>query len=148
MNITECKVGMRVYFGRTHGEKTLGEIVKVNQMKCKVKQLESRGTMRDYKIGTMWTVPPALMSPVGIAAPAVVTACPVAKRHEGLIMRDIMGVYGAFSPENLTCDGEFSRTQVARKAAALRARLKTLFAEIGRTVSEDEAWAKFGTYGK
>ncbi len=59
------KVGDKVTFGRTFGEKTLGEIVKVNRVKLKVRQLESRGTFRDHPIGTIWTVPPQFCQPVG-----------------------------------------------------------------------------------
>jgi hypothetical protein len=62
MEQTEAKVGMRVYFGRSHGEQTLGEIVKVNRAKLKIKQLESRGTMKSYPVGTVWTVPASLCS--------------------------------------------------------------------------------------
>lgn len=62
MEQTEAKVGMRVFFGRSQGEQTLGEILKVNRAKLKVKQLESRGTMRSYPVGTIWTVPAALCS--------------------------------------------------------------------------------------
>ena len=54
---SELKVGQVVYFGRSHGEKTKGEIVKVNRVACKVKQLEQRGTYRDYPAGSLWTVP-------------------------------------------------------------------------------------------
>ena len=54
--------GDRVLFGRTYGEKTLGEVVKVNRVKAKVKQLESRGTYKDYPVGTIWTVPLNLLS--------------------------------------------------------------------------------------
>lgn len=58
------RVGDKVMFGRRFGEKTLGEVVKVNRTRVKVKQLEARGTMRDYPIGTVWTVPFALCSAV------------------------------------------------------------------------------------
>lgn len=60
---SEGRVGMRVYFGRRHGEKTLGEIVKVNPKNFKVKTLESRGRHRSYRVGSVWTVPPSLCSP-------------------------------------------------------------------------------------
>lgn len=62
MEQTEAKVGMRVYFGRSHGEQTLGEIIKVNRAKLRVKQLEKRGAIRDYPIGTLWTVAATLCS--------------------------------------------------------------------------------------
>jgi hypothetical protein len=58
-------VGDKVLFGRTFGEKTLGEIVKVNRVKLKIRQLENRGTFRDHAIGTVWTVPPQFCQPVG-----------------------------------------------------------------------------------
>lgn len=70
MNHTDGKVGMQVLFGRVHGEKTLGEIVKVNPKKFKVKQLEGRGSFRDYPVGTVWTVPASLCSLVTAEAPA------------------------------------------------------------------------------
>jgi len=58
-----CSVGMQVYFGRQKGEKTLGEIVKLNPRKAKVKQLESRGTLKSHPVGTIWTVPYELIEP-------------------------------------------------------------------------------------
>lgn len=64
-----------------------------------------------------------------------------AKRAEDAIMKDILGVYCDLSPENLTCDGELSGRQVAARRRALDARLRELCAEIGRNVSESEAWA-------
>lgn len=75
---SEMKVGQRVYFGRNHGERTLGEVVKVNPSKCKVRQLEARGTMRDYAVGTVWTVPASLctLAPEG----ATPVALPEEKR--------------------------------------------------------------------
>lgn len=52
----------------------------------------------------------------------------------------ISGVYGHLSPENLTCDGELSRSQVATKAAQLHRALKALFVEAGREITESEAY--------
>jgi hypothetical protein len=49
--------GMKVQFGRPNGEKTIGEIVKVNGKSLKIKQTEIRGTQKTHKIGTVWTVP-------------------------------------------------------------------------------------------
>lgn len=61
------KVGDRVYFGRGRGEKTLGEITKTHSgsrplKNLKVKQLESRGTKRSYPVGSVWGVPPSLIT--------------------------------------------------------------------------------------
>jgi len=53
-------VGDHVEFGRKNGEKTLGEVVKVNRKTVKVKTLEGRGTQRSYAVGTVWTVPKTL----------------------------------------------------------------------------------------
>lgn len=61
INSSEFKVGDKVYFGRKNGEKTLGEVVKVNRKTYKISQIESRGMYRDYSIGTRWTVSKALV---------------------------------------------------------------------------------------
>jgi len=140
--------GDRIYFGRTHGEKTLGTVIKVNRTTVKVKQLENRGSFRDYPIGTVWKVPFALCSPAEGGPPAIVArpvtpvipARPQGSRPDAEVMKDILRVYCNLSPENLSCDGELPMSQVRRRAASLRAELKRLFQEIGRTVSEDEAY--------
>lgn len=63
-------LGHRIYFGRGRGEQTLGEIVKVNPKTYKVRQLEARGTSVSHGIGTIWTVPHRMASPVSdVAAP-------------------------------------------------------------------------------
>jgi hypothetical protein len=62
-------VGQKVLFGRTNGEKTLGEVVKVNPKKLKVKQLETRGQQRSHAVGTIWTVPPSLCTPADGSTP-------------------------------------------------------------------------------
>jgi len=66
------------------------------------------------------------------------------KRPEAEIMRDIARVYGCLSPENLTWDGERSVAQVGRAGAALLRELRALEAELGRKVSEDEAFRAMG----
>ena len=64
MNRDEGKIGMKVYFGRQNGQQTLGEIVKINPKKFKVKQLEARGVRKSHAVGAVWTVPPSLCTPV------------------------------------------------------------------------------------
>jgi len=140
METTQFKKGDKVQFGRRNGEKTIGTVVKVNRKTLQIRQDEARGTQRDYKVGTVWKVPPSLCQPFNGVAPVVSVEAPKPKRSESEIMKDILGVYGCLSPENLTCDGELSYTQVRRRAASYRRQLKELFKEIGRTVSEDEAY--------
>ena len=141
---SEFRVGDKVTFGRTFGEKTAGTVVKVNSVKLKVRQDESRGTMSMHPVGTVWGVPPSLCTKVGGTTSVVAPkAAPAPKRSEAEIMSAILDVYAGMSPENLTCDGECSRSEVARRAAALRAKLRALEAEIGRKVSEDEAYASY-----
>ena len=76
LNPTEFKVGDKVYFGRKNGEKTLGEIVKVNRKTYKVRQLESRGMYRDHAVGTRWNVAKSLVTDAADARPEHVTSKP------------------------------------------------------------------------
>ena len=62
------------------------------------------------------------------------------KRTDAAILADIRGVYNQLSPENLTWDGERSRAEVTKASRILNDKLRTLFAEIGREVSESEAY--------
>lgn len=82
MQKQDAYVGQQVYFGRRNGEKTLGEVVKVNGKNLKVKQLETRGEYKSYPVGTLWTVPPTLCTPAddGQTRPSKVTTPPKAKR--------------------------------------------------------------------
>jgi len=61
-------------------------------------------------------------------------------RAEAEILDDIGCVYGNLSPENLTCDGECSNSEVARKSRDYNKALKALFKELGREVSESESY--------
>jgi hypothetical protein len=153
--LSDIKKGDTVYFGRSFGEKTLGEVVKVNRVKVKVKQLESRGTFKSHPVGTIWTVPVSLLSKHDGTPPRMPvenhlhedTAGAlqqllgnVAKRPEAEILVEIRRIYAGLSPENLHCDGEISRSAAARRGAALNKRLRECFKELGRTVSEGEAF--------
>ena len=129
--MTNLKQGDRVMFGRTHGEQTLGEIVKVNRTRVHVRQLEGRGIYRNYPAGTVWVVPFRLCSKAG----EVTT-----KRPETEVLVEIRNIYCQLSPENLSCDGELSRTEVRRRSSALESRLRSCFQELGREVSESEAF--------
>lgn len=191
LSIHDFTVGDTVLFGRTRGEKTRGTVVKVNRKNLKVRQDEARGTMRSYRVGTVWTVPPSLCSKVGgseASTPATPTATykagttvefrgawwaargegtltgvvtrggtnpevyaegrfhspdtmtVVAKRDLDTITRECLSVYGGLSPENLTCDGELSRSAVRAKSARLNRALKALWKEAGREITEGEAW--------
>ena len=131
------KVGDTVLFGRTNGEKTRGRITKVNAKSYKVTTLESRGTRSQYTSGGSWRVPHSL---VWHDSPSMSTTY---RRPEKKILSDIGSVYGALSPENLHCDGEISHSAAMAKARHLNGRLKALFKELGREVSEYEAWNTF-----
>ncbi len=137
LNTTIYKTGEKVFFGRTHGEKTLGEVVRVNRVNLKVRQLESRGTFTNYPVGTLWTVPASFCSK---ADGSVSVPEPKQARPEAEIIRDIRNLYSRLSPENLSCDGELPMSQVRRRAAAFRRQLQACFNELGRQVSEDEAY--------
>ncbi len=135
------KAGDKVYFGRENGEKTLGEIIKVNAKSVKVRQLESRGTMKAHKVGTIWKVAPKFCTPADPGAVPAKDSEPAPKRTEAEILKDIANCYSGLSPENLTGDGEYPAHVVARKRADLNRCLLGLLNEIGRPVSESEAYA-------
>lgn len=141
---SDYKVGDKVVFGRPNGEQTEGTVVKVNRAKLKVRQDETRGTARIRPAGTIWTVPPSLCRKVGSGAPVgtplSTPPAPKVKRPEAEVMADILSVYCSLSPENLSCDGELSMSRIRSRAASLRADLRRLFAELGREVTESEAY--------
>jgi hypothetical protein len=60
LNTNDFQVGDKVLFGRRNGEQTVGTVTKVNAKTLKVRQDESRGSMRSHPIGSIWTVPRSL----------------------------------------------------------------------------------------
>jgi hypothetical protein len=128
--MTNLQPGDLCYFGRAHGEKTLGRVLHVNAKSVKVEQLEQRGALRDHRIGTKWRVAHSLVGPAGSVPPPAHQ--PVARRPEADILRDIEGIQAGLSPENLSCDGELSLAQTRSRAVALHRKLAALQNELAR----------------
>jgi hypothetical protein len=146
---------MKVMFGKPGCQQTLGEIVKLNPTRAKVKALQARGHGRGGVVGAVWDVPYGLitravdlldeMTPPHEESQRVLEAIvdtPISYYEfsdKNIIMEAIVDTYNRLSPEWLTCDGELSRTQVNARAKELNRRLKGLFIAMGRDVSESAA---------
>ena len=62
-HLTGMKVGSLVIFGRPNGEKTKGEVIKINRKFVKVRQTEvrfgkGRTVLHRHSIGAVWSVHP------------------------------------------------------------------------------------------
>lgn len=144
MLVHEAKVGMKVVFGRGNGEQTIGEIVKVNPTKAKVKTLEIRGNGRGAMAGAVWNVSYNLMKPAEGQTPQEDPAnapLPVYMQYgDAKIMEAILDCYTRLSPEYLTADGERPMNQVRQLKNSLETRLAHLFKAMGRPVGEESAY--------
>jgi hypothetical protein len=62
-HLTGIKIGSQVVFGRTNGEQTNGEVIKINRKSVKVRQTEVRhGNGRTPRQeGAIWNVHPSLL---------------------------------------------------------------------------------------
>lgn len=104
------------------GKKHYGMVKTINPKTCSV----------DVD-GRAWRVSPQLLQKE--------STIPVqAKRSEAEIMEAILGAYCGLSPENLSCDGEASRAHIQRRSRELHTQLEDCFRELGRRVSENEAY--------
>lgn len=149
MTKDECRVGMKVYFGRSRGEKTLGEIVKMNPAKAKVKTLEHRGSGRGSAVGVEWNVPYTMMTPANGGATNVpqqaktvaeLKYSPFQPQEDIHIIQAVACVYAALSPENLMCDGEISAAAAREKQGVLNRKLQGLFTAYGRELTQVEVY--------
>lgn len=143
-----------VAFGRERGATAIGEIIKCNPSKAKVRltaQYNSHGP------GTVFVVPYSMLqladesarpSSPSFPTPEPLTFNVFTSGADIHILLAINCVYGDLSPENLTCDGELSRTEVNRRYSALQRKLKGLFAALGREVDEGEAYKWEQEYNK
>ena len=120
-------IGDRASFTSKTGRVVTGTVTRVNTKTVTLERCDdgSRG----------WRV-----SPTALRAPTAPPPAP-ASRTEYEVMKDIHRAYGDLSLENLSCDGELTRGQIATRRAALRLRLTALQREIGHQVTEDQAWA-------
>lgn len=141
-----------VSFGRPNGEQTLGKVLQVNAKSLSVAQLEERGVTRVRGAGVKWRVArsfcrhatdeeKARVADVADAPSLARCAAPAEKRPDAQIMLDIRRCYTGLSPEYLFADGERSRSAAMRLKGRLNAELARLFRELGRKVTEDEAYA-------
>jgi len=146
----QCKNGMKVLFGRSRGEKTLGKIVKMNPSKAVVEILEQRGRGRGSEVGSQWRVPYSMMEPAegetveNTPAPSrprrAIQFNPFQDAADQHIMEAILCCYANLSPENLTCDGELPAARVRQRSAELHRKLRGLFQALGQEVSETDAY--------
>ena len=156
MQKSECNVGTRVYFGRENGQKTLGEIVKLNPTKAKVKILEARGLDGRSQPGSHWGVPYSMLTPADEAVvvagkPISVQSYPKALTYnpfnhiDNLILEAILSCYSGLSPENLTGDGEIPIAQVRHRRNVLERQLRGLKSAYGGPVTEEEIYGWAGS---
>lgn len=136
------------FFAR--GSMVFGTVKSVNQKTCSVEPMSG---------GPHWRVSPGLLTKLDklparsptVARKPLIDLPPVPslaemqnKRSEDVLMKEILNVYLRLSPENLAADGERPRNEVIRLERKLRGDHVRLFAELGRVVSEEEAY-EYGT---
>jgi hypothetical protein len=154
MQRSECQIGTKVYFGRENGQRTLGEIVKLNPTKAKVKILEARGS--SSQAGSLWGVPYSMLTPadenVVVAGRPISVQLPPKEltyspfdHINNLILEAILSCYSGLSPENLTADGERPMAQVRSLRTRLERQLRGLVAAYGGPVTEEEVYGWAGS---
>ncbi len=121
-----------VTFGRPNGRKMEGLIIKKNAKTAIIRSAHA-----------LCSVAWELCTPINGVAPSI---CQPALKFNMFdtvnnhILEAIYCLYGNLSPENLTCDGEISGSQIRQRSAKYHAQLKHLFAALGRSVSEQEIY--------
>ena len=136
----DLRVKQQVYFGRPNGQKTLGEVVKLNPTKARVKTLEVRGGRTSH--GEVWNVPYSLLYLNADGEVPSVKALKYSPFDENNKLYEALAdVYGWLSPENLTGDGEAPRSYVVQRSAELHRKIKGITMAIGHAVSEDDLYA-------
>jgi len=151
----DLKTGQQVIFGVEYGAKTKGTIMKINRVRCKIRQDEVRNSR---PVGTIWSVPFELITtldgkfvdqngnlsdsnphttftPVN-KSPSEMPSDWWIKSHTNEL-RILMGIYNRLSPENLCCDGEASLTHIRKTKADCERKLKACFILMGREIDED-----------
>lgn len=153
MRREDCKLNMPVSFGRSgaNAEQTAGVVVKMNLKTAKVRITEDRGA--HSKVGTIWGVPYALMTPLNpqdqAAVKANAAAIPERKPQKLVynpfdgdndILQCVFNAYMGLEPESLSCDGEASMAHIRSRRAELTRKLKGLQYALGYEVSAEQAF--------
>jgi hypothetical protein len=111
------------------GQKHYGIVKSINPKTCSVDVPSGiPGVPRKWRV-----------SPQALTKEDALPASP-AQRTEQDLMKEILDCYAGLSPENLSCDGEASRAHIARRSHELNGRLNAAFKELGRRVTEIEAY--------
>ena len=150
MLMQDCKIGMRVIFGKENGQQTTGIVVKINGKKAKIRTDANRGK---FPAGSIWSVPYSMLDffkeennsiddnnsniPVTRTNLEPILYSPFQDRIEQLILEAIANCYSGLSPENLSCDGEAPTYLINQKRSKLNRQLKGLFHALGREVDEN-----------
>lgn len=116
-----------------------GTIIKINSKTAKVKLLEK---YKHYPVNTIFNVDYSfLRKNTGTVKEAVIEKLKYNPFGgiQNIILDGIVACYCALSPENLTCDGEASRSSIANKSRELQRQLKGLCYAYGREVGEMES---------
>ena len=61
---TSFRIGDIVQFGRTHGEKTRGRVLRISPKSLQIETVEERGNGRGAAVGRKWRVHPSLVTAV------------------------------------------------------------------------------------
>lgn len=141
MTTSDFKVGDKVMFGRGQGEQTLGEVVKVNRKKLKVKQLESRGTQRNYAVGSVWTVPPSLCSKMDDNGTVTAPATPAIRKHTSY--------HGGQSPREMLAAKGINKGDIVEftfRRTTMQGRIKRINAKTVSIVDVDNHRYPVGVY--
>lgn len=72
---------------------------------------------------------------------------PTSFADDAAIWNEFDYLVGALSPENLTCDGERSRSEVQKELKRLKGRWARAEKALGRSVDEHEVWDRI-VYGR
>jgi hypothetical protein len=67
-------------------------------------------------------------------------------RTEAQIIRDLQDVENQLSPENLTCDGECSPSEVRSRSAKLKRKQAELIKELGRKPTDRELYGSWADH--
>lgn len=145
----------------TRGQVITGKVVKVNRTTCLI--TVSGGNTR-FAIGSMVKVPFSIITVpfkcgdhgVEISGSDIVGGSTIAPKafepsifwvmENAFELLILDGLYSQLSPENLSCDGECSRSEVNRRRAAIERKMRAVESIIGTQLDESRLDAILNKY--